>query len=261
MSLGSVPCSCGGENPNCFKCWGTGMVESKLSPPKTKEAYRGARVATEMDRLPKIACPRCGKSVRGLEAHLRDVHGQASSNNKPTLSGCANSHGSLVGPKANPRPKQKLGLPAFVYAKLSVCSVCGAVVKNLSRHFNEAGHKPAPDTLADATPPSVARLSKGPSTLMACPKCNARFPNKTQLSSHVLGTHGRKAFFQLNFDDSRQWKNGGRGAAVGPTTNVGTQVDQGPSLDAKKHWGHSFRDHGQFGSYPSHDDMDDESSA
>lgn len=32
------------------------------------------------------------------------------------------------------------------------------------------------------------------------------------------------------------------------------------NLDAKHQWGGGFRDNGQFGSYPLHDDMGDESS-
>lgn len=38
MILGSIPCSCGGENSNCFRCFGSGMLESKAkkNSPKAK---------------------------------------------------------------------------------------------------------------------------------------------------------------------------------------------------------------------------------
>ena len=37
MALGSVPCSCGGENSNCFRCFGSGMLESIYEAALTQE--------------------------------------------------------------------------------------------------------------------------------------------------------------------------------------------------------------------------------
>ena len=41
------PCSCGGENPTCFKCDGTGLIEEATQPLPTKFSKRGIPKAGE----------------------------------------------------------------------------------------------------------------------------------------------------------------------------------------------------------------------
>ncbi|WP_156901760.1 hypothetical protein [Azohydromonas australica] len=55
-------------------------------------------------------------------------------------------------------------------------------------------------------------------------------------------------------DFANQTPNGRSMASRMSCHNEVEEVDES-LLDAKHHWGSSFRDHGQFGSYPSHDDM------
>ena len=89
MTLSSTPCSCDGLNENCFRCWGTGMVEPKATPapvPKlscptpyelrvdyvpTRSKRSKARAKTQK---PIAQCPHCGVDVRKLEKHLLKVH-------------------------------------------------------------------------------------------------------------------------------------------------------------------------------------------
>ena len=44
-----------------------------------------------------------------------------------------------------------------------------------------------------------------------------------------------------------------------PENEARAITERPANLDAQRLWGSAFRDHGQFGSHPSHDDMGDES--
>lgn len=268
MTLGATPCACGGNNPNCFRCWGTGMVEPKASPQPDEGKYLGSRLAKKTKPRSLVSCAECGQAVRNLAAHQQKAHGPVrnlAAHQQKSHSHVTKSYEIVVVPTVLPKTKT-----------LHVCGVCGATVKSLTRHFERTGHSPTASTGADSK--VVRHAGNVPARVVSptvqCPRCGARFPNVTQLASHMVGSHGQKAFFQLNFDHARKLnreksaqkskplKRGGNQPASGQSSKeANIPVGQEPQLDAKKHWGHAFRDHGQFGSYPAHDDMDDESSA
>lgn len=253
MTLGATPCSCGGDNPNCFWCWGTGMVEPKSSPQPAEGKYLGSRFAKKNKRSSLVSCAECGKAVQNLAAHQQEAHSQVTK-----------SYEIVIVPTL---PKTKT---------LHVCGVCGAQVKSLTKHFKKTGHPPTASAAANSKviPLGESIPARVVSPTAKCPRCGARFTNAIQMASHVMSAHGKKAFVQLNFSYPRKLnrekpaqkskppkRGGNQPASRQRSKEANIPVSQEPQLDAKKHWGHAFRDHGQFGSYPAHDDMDDESSA
>lgn len=231
MSLGSKPCPCGGDNPNCFRCWGTGMFGGKSSEDSTQGSYLGSRVKPSPGSG-LTQCRECGAYVSGLLAHMQQDHG--------------------------PKPRKKVGQSSESKTQKGKTILLAA---SLAR----AGSSPK-------KPPKRSGLRVSPE--LKCPKCKATFPNITQLTSHVIGSHGRKAYYALDLQAPRSLEQnraehnraknnratpGRAPTAVEKDTTSPDSANQEQRLDAKRYWGHSFRDHGQFGSYPSHDDMDDES--
>lgn len=235
MSLDSEPCSCGGDNPNCFRCWGTGMYRGKSFKGSSRGkssagSSQGAYLGSVASGASLTQCRECGAYVSGLLEHLQQAHGPAASKKEDQSAGGKTTRGKTLW--LTPR-QARSGTP-----------------------------------------------KKRPGILMSpevkCPKCTASFPNITQLGSHVIGSHGLRAFYALDLQAPRSQvqpgakkkrakakKNRSEPGRVPPPVERGSaspdSAAQEQRLDAKLYWGHSFRDHGQFGSYPSHDDMDDES--
>ncbi len=249
MTLGSLPCPCNGENPNCFRCWGTGMYADTSSPQPPDGAYLGSRVKPALRGLSQ--CEECGANVLGLTAHMQFAHGP-----KPPKHGLKPPKMRVESPSGNPTNSYTIYLdtPRQRFAKkvprtqvnaepgLHVCPVCRVSFKKLTRHFNRTGHSPS------------GRITK-----FICPKCRAEFPNATQLTSHVVGSHGLKTLNLMKAQGRMPSQQSHGNVHAAPLKHVPDSANPEPNLDAKKYWGHTFRDHGQFGSYPSHDDMDDES--
>ena len=101
------------------------------------------------------------------------------------------------------------------------CVVCGVMVKSLAKHYSRTGH--------GKNLPGVQQTSR---------KANTKLPKKP-LNAGQRG--------QVSLSE--------------PVTQTVYSQGRDQQLDAKHQWGGTFRDHGQFGSYPSHDGMDDESFA
>ena len=108
---------------------------------------------------------------------------------------------------------------------LTKCTDCGANVKNLRKHQSKAHTAKAPSK-SESRPRSSNILS-----------ARSKIPSNTPIE-----------------------RNQPKRQAFGETLRVDIDSRSLTNLDAKHQWGQSFRDNGEFGSYPSHDDMDDESS-
>lgn len=286
--MDTLPCSCSGENQNCFKCFGTGLVRTKAealgrpkanlaealaNPPRPSKPQKPRRSlstnqrkegATPLDTARKgpfkpvasqTLCPICLKLVKTgtLGKHRRRAHAGLSSL----------SHEPPSVPPPPPDPPLDIG----------ACPLCKKSVTRLTAHFAGAH-------LAKLQPKERELVKKAIRT-MTCPKCNTSIETMVQLLEHLLDGHGyRGMMLEGRRHNHTQTTAGTRGSG----TRNGQERDQGKraslssgkaltdssrftergdpaTLDAKLGWGGSFRDHGQFGSYPSHDAMDDESSA
>jgi hypothetical protein len=138
---------------------------------------------------------------------------------------------------------------------LHVCPVCAVQVKNLEKHAMRTGHGPKATLFDKAVARSKGITNQLPTNSFKCPRCRAIFPNTTQLASHVVGSHGKRAFQDLGYQQRS------RSIEAPDAYSSGPMNERMTNMDAKHGWGGSFRDNGQFGSYPSHDGMDDESFA
>ena len=75
------PCRCGGANPNCLQCGGTGFIEAQgfrpiMSGPagiKPRYVPRESTGTIQGPPEPK-QCPHCGLQVLLLPEHLMEAH-------------------------------------------------------------------------------------------------------------------------------------------------------------------------------------------
>lgn len=237
--MDNKPCTCGGDNPNCFKCFGTGMVPDR---PRVKQASTGSAFGSALH------CGNCGIRRRkgvshlcmpmfslGIERHEKPVRGPAPER-LPM--------GSVVGQFGRPAPR---------------CPICGStVLKNMNRHLSKvhamlvdlpSNPRPAKRFGHDGRPVAVVEGRGYP-----CSMCHVRAETPLVLAAHKLKAHRVRPGRQ-QLPTSAPAQHGGTGIS-GPLVNSPSRE----SLDATHRWGGSFRDRGQFGSHVGYDDMDDESS-
>lgn len=300
--MDTYSCTCGGENPNCFKCDGTGLVRSPPPPlhppgrPRSSAApSRGVSSATPPRGAPlpaqshtrrqmggaqrapllePIACPICAinfsKAIE-LATHLQANHLALSS--------------VLVGKKVTAPRKVK------VSPKLSPCPHCGSPVGNIEKHYNRV-HAPSAQARKQARAERKALRKKKLASIQSefrehtrrlqcvrrlnpnavlCAMCLVIFPSVNDLRSHLGDFHGLKtepaktrshrASQSLTFGHGRRDRSSsGREPPSVPVVDPYAQEVKERKMDATFGMGGTARDHGQFGSAPSHDAMDDESS-
>lgn len=199
--MDTFSCTCRGENNNCFRCFGTGLVDRPL--PEVGRPHRNLAEAAARNESTKQARTPCAQ--RKKKAQL------------------------------NTYVKQ---LPVYIK-----CPDCGEVVRHLNKHQRLRHH-----TTVNAEVRRVVNLTR-------CQKCGVMVKN---LSKHQKKVHG-KGSEELRIAARKKSRPiQGTSQVENPTSLA---VGETRERDAKHGWGGAFRDHGQFGSYPSHDDMDDESFA
>lgn len=284
--MDTLPCSCGGENSNCFKCFGTGLVPSAAgslgrpksaaipSPSFSKSGVRKRAKPAQSQKGPSLAgslssgkpfkpvaaktyCPICLQVIPTgtLRAHRRWAH--------PTAQ-------ELEARPASFEPQQPTVKPPQV-----TCPFCNCSVRRLDKHIRKAHGDAIPD--ADRRSLVISLNSK------ACAKCQFTSEDIPTMFSHLVKSHGIATVgstVKKRVPNERAQKPPGIKAdnleAQRRTSRVPkgeTHPRQGPhdhdrfaqetqtqKLDAKYAWGGTYRDNGSFGSYPSHDSMDDESS-
>jgi hypothetical protein len=299
MTLSSISCSCDGENPNCFKCWGTGMVSAAVgqigrphrnlaeaaqmapeAPTNTSGPWTSPKEGHSSDNSLRFSLPKpcvfCGHPDSGKSgihrcevgpslAELRRRRGKRKAQKDKVVKlpnetvQCPICNISLVKLEQHLKKVHAVGSTATNISsvqagrKLQLCPVCGAMVKSLTKHAKKTGHGPMVTLFDKAVPRSKARSNRLLPAMLNCPHCRASFPNTTQLASHVAGSHGKRALQNLGY----QARSGT--IKTVPDSPPHALPERPNNMDAKHGWGGSFRDNGQFGSYPLHDGMDDES--
>lgn len=126
----TTPCSCSGNNENCFRCGGWGYIDvigkgrsstgqAGTASPQTiaQSTNRRRAKAEKASASPKkqrllLLCPICGASVRRLAKHTTKVHG-------------------FIGPPKPPPPPQPK--PQFVDCQKCKCQLRE---NKLARHMN-----------------------------------------------------------------------------------------------------------------------------
>jgi len=221
--VNKTECSCGGSNQSCRWCDGTGMVESKFDKVSLDAMRRESR----------------NKTARQLELQKLTLKKQ------PVL--------SAIKPRAVASNLEKTESPKKLIF-LPECLVCQARVENLHKHYAKHHHgRRVPDVTDLKNPQLLIREGK-------CPFCSFKKGRQEFLFKHLMDIHNvsnaevtSRSLIPCSPPIRRQ--------AV-ETTFTGNLIKEQPSqLDGQYLTGQVFRDHGQFGSYPLHDSMDDESSA
>jgi len=173
-----------------------------------------------------------------------------------------------------------------------ICSHCG--VKLISAARLEK-HTLKVHPIDDASSKKILPISKPPkrtgfiqskppaqheniaaSNKVGCPchLCSAVMKNKQRLLAHINRVHGsipaskkskklqRSTSKKLSGTNSSKRTNALEKNTFSRSTGnseIRSVYERPEKMDATRGWGGSFRDHGQFGSYPVHDSMDDES--
>jgi hypothetical protein len=154
------PCTCGGDNPTCFRCDGTGMaskptaglrssgkLRSYLAPLSndSKGASQSARTASpaRSNRVSKPAhspkfgpsslniCKLCGLSFESGAAYLAHVRTQ-------------HRHKDVQTQRVTPPKKTKAAKAPDL--SLALCSICNSRVQDLEKHINKK-HSPQAERL------------------------------------------------------------------------------------------------------------------
>lgn len=112
--------------------------------------------------------------------------------------------------------------------------------KNLSDSYNSDEPKPV-------MPISIGRGNlKSKKSIFGCLHCKVVAYSEAVLRAHMLAKHAKSKYVQ----EPKQY--------IAPEEQiVDLRHERERSQDGSANW-HAFRDHGQFGSYPSFDSMDDE---
>lgn len=234
----SRPCSCEGSNPDCFRCNGTGMIPQK--------AYSNAG-HSENSEIAKYIAGNIGKRSPGRIAPRKMV--------KQT--------------KVKGTVKR---LPGEIYVCCLTCKV-ELKAKRIDRHFQKVhvdGTKKAPvkqNAPKKSTPAkrkievpaltnykAISKISDG---FIRCPLCELLI-SKNRYTDHKE-RHAQKRM-ERSVVQTRPTHVKGHPAARPPSVNHQQYAGTSKHYDAT-FGGHTIRDNGRFGSYPSHDNYDDESQA
>jgi hypothetical protein len=292
-------CTCGGENPNCFKCDGTGLVKRPPPPlhppgrPRTppvlssgkplaalsENASRPSRVSRSISSKPpkpkddQIACPLCGSKFNKafeLVSHLLAQHPAPVMPSAVTMS------------RAPSKAKKRIPL------QLSPCPHCEAPVGDVEKHINRV-HDPDAKARRQARQERRAQRKKSGSSRAAlneqarrlqvlrrknpgavlCGMCAVIFPSIQELRLHLVEAHKlnsgeRSTRTPRKASTSPALRGNDESVSVhnylvSETDGSYAQVVREKRMDATYGMGGTARDHGQFGSAASYDGMDDES--
>lgn len=240
-----IPCTCGGENSNCYKCSGTGMVgisqARTVLAPKPPRRFGGTPVAKSRGRnggASKISTPQM--SERDACPHVSECQ----SGGEKVL-----GRGSQVCPAS---AASSVELPISATPRCQICQV--EVPKHMDRHMRKThGIFPLGKTSSQPLPAASAPLRRHPSYTppgnFKCSWCNAVAETQRVLDAHCASVHPELV--------------GGTEKLALSDRRFGREIEEnlrgGDTRDATRGWGGSFRDHGQFGSHAGYDPMDDES--
>jgi len=253
-----VPCWCGGSNENCAFCGGSGFRAERIARPRVRSVQQRKRptsiaapdaelcVREPLEVAPSapmrgsdiVRCAICGVRVtrRKLKQHREKNHkphrGRSTPRPEPqpvvealrpepqpVVEALRPSVLPVIAPGLTPKHSENLA-PGW-----SRCAVCGCLVstKRLDHHLARVhGRK---------------RDKRG--ALVGSSRQSSRSPNQ-QTYDKRSKPHRR---MRMDYSDPRR-------AGLADASNVALDATTGT---------HVFRDHGQFGSAPSYDDMSDES--
>lgn len=292
----SRSCVCGGANENCRFCNGSGVLPDLLGSALVNSvqrvaserlgvgtsrvraglvSHRGRRRGTSSP-INLIRCPEgCGAFLnpRKVARHLSKMHGHPSAvPQKPEGSELPKESPKGVKPQferqihaPSPLPQSlgvpttNLGAPAAGQSEMTreqllarIAQLEAAQSANRSKrpvaskvHSNAASIRPNIDTAVRHFP----NWRKVHSAFEVCPFCKVKL-KASRFEKHLRKVHGKRVSRSATATSAKD-----------PTRENTTLVaPRDKNLDATKPYAHAYREQGKFGSHPSHDGFDDESS-
>ena len=260
----SRSCVWGGENENCRYCGGSGIIGDRLGSALDDTLRRAAianspteDIKAEHKRWPSRSqislpppikwarCPKgCGRWVKAgkIQEHLRKCTGVRA----------APSEKKTAVPLSDPKPQ---------VISFEPCPLCGAKLKptRIERHMSKvhgtSTSNPAFAELVRTTQRAGSPTRTSPvlqtsiSGRTFCPICKVAV-NVSRVDKHIVKVHKRRPA-------TRRVQ---AASAKDPARKNSTLVaKRDRNLDATKLYAHPYREGGRFGSHPSHDGFDDES--
>jgi hypothetical protein len=245
------PCSCGGNNERCYKCDGTGYVQTpaghgsgsifSLPPAAQPVPWQGW----------KYGPPKAKRKVRGTPKSAKPSARVSTMSTRVVI--------TLPAVRETPQQLIRDGI------KFTSCSYCNFQVptKRFQAHEDNCARlwkkKNARKRSGAPLTPPPASLSRPAGTavqsdaMITCTICQCRL-NAKNLERHLRRAH---------VPEPARTK---VPRTIRPRTVPVTSETAAPerthydSQDASKYMGHFVRDHGRFGSMPSYDDFSDEGS-
>lgn len=226
MSFGRKACTCGGWNPDCYRCSGTGFYEPGGDTVTTSGTGQAPTSPRRSQQRPLIS----GAMIEAEARQLYEAHRAAEKASPPRKGGVYRSYW----PWDQAPERQKA-----------------------------AWRRTAADLLRKPIPDSAPRKdSLRPSNCPICGHAVCRITSHSVSSVRPVVTQ-RKTQPGSRKKSRPTLKSGavaGR-STTGSTNNSSTRKPGDGGVDGSYGWGSAFRDNGQFGSYPAFDPMDDESSS
>lgn len=267
----SRSCVCGGENENCRYCGGSGIVADRLGTALndalsrvTIENSPTEDIKAEHKRWPSrsqvsrsapvrwVRCPKgCGRWVNILDGQKVEKH----------LRKCTGVR--IAPPEKAPAPQSN---PEVKEISFDSCPLCGVRLRatRVQRHMSKAHATSTSNPLFGelvrranhgkqhvpiAGPVQKSILGPGRERT-PCPVCKVTV-NVGRLKKHMAKVHKQRV-------QSRPAK---AASAKDPTRqNTILVAPRDKNLDSTKLYAHPYREQGRYGSHPSHDGFDDESS-
>lgn len=231
----SRPCVCGGSNENCRYCSGRGEIPDGLASALTRHSQR--------PESQKVRAGARGKRKVGKW----NPAGQTVTSNWETQLAKFKRLSERIFTR-----RLTASHPALAAPEVVVCPRgCGAHLasRDLDSHIKKV-HAATPSV--HQKPGSKGLPSDSFEDYKHCPVCSVRVKAQ-RLKRHLRKVHSLRP----------------KGVASGPNS-VPSDIDvqrqsttliapRDKNLDATKLYAHSFREHGRFGSHPSHDGFDDDS--
>ncbi len=253
MTLGTITCSCGGENPHCYRCSGTGLHAADAQESLARSALTGVPNKRLRGKKSDSVVPQIEARAEQRYADWRLT--QRGWN--PLWENLKDSKKDLWRQLAESDLKPTPKSPELIGRGLQpkACPIChrpGCLLRShetKSRPISPRREAGSGKRIKSAVPPPQRNMHQ-------CPQCNSAFKSLGQLDSHILKAHGMNAVREF-WEAHRRALSSERSVEAESTRSDSKQNFP----DATLGWGGSFRDHGQFGSHPAFDAMDDESTA
>ena len=240
----SKPCSCGGSNENCMYCYGRGFVgaaspEATSRDPVRNSDRRNAGTA-RVPGNPSVKCPVCDfrGSLNDFTRHFAERHGTGRRQPNrlrfavviPEQVCCLLCRNVIATSKfeRHMRRSHPAGLGTHRHpVSEAVCKLCGARVRTsrLDRHMRKSASRNALGNVVHHGTTSTRQKME-------------RFRSKKQGSVQTGGK--AEALDKWKEEVGKRWS-----PILQPRCH-------------KKPYAHAYREHGKFGSHPSHDGFDDE---